>query len=251
MIEIQNIRHRIDGADILHPLSLSLPDRQLIALIGPNGAGKSTLLSLMARLQPLQEGDIVIDGKSVRATPTRELAQHIAIFQQHVHLMSRLRVRELLMMARFPYHRGWPKASDHAVCQRMIEAFNLQDLAERFLDTLSGGQRQRALAAMVFAQDTPTILLDEPLNNLDMRHARELMGILRRAVDEHGKRIVLVLHDVNYAARYADYVVALADGHIRCHGPASAVLTAEHLSGLYQTPVSTLEHEHQRLCVYY
>lgn len=251
MIDIQNIRHQIDGVDILHPLSLTLPERQLIALIGPNGAGKSTLLSLIARLQPLQQGDIMIDGKSVRTTDTRELAQHIAIFQQHIHLMSRLRVRELLMMARFPYHQGWPKAHDRAVCQRMIEAFSLQDMAERFLDTLSGGQRQRALAAMVFAQDTPTILLDEPLNNLDMHHARELMGILRNAVDAHGKRIILVLHEVNYAARYADYVVAMSHGRIHCHGPAQEVLTAETLSALYQTPVSTLEHPSQRLCVYY
>lgn len=251
MIDIRDVRYHIDNKEILKPLSLSLPERQLIALIGPNGAGKSTLLSLIARLNPLQSGNILIDGKSLRHTDTRELAKHIAIFQQHTQLMSRLRVRELLMMARFPYHRGWPKARDREACERVLHEFHLDEIAERFLDTLSGGQRQRTLAAMVFAQDTPTILLDEPLNNLDMRHARDLMGILRRAVDEQGKRIVLVLHDVNYAARYADYVVAMADGEIRHHGPAAEVLTAARLSALYQIPVDTLEHQAQRLCLYY
>ena len=251
MIEIRNVDYHIDKKTILQPISLDLPERQLIALIGPNGAGKSTLLSLIARLNTLQNGDIIIDGKNIRHTDTRELAKHIAIFQQHTQIMSRLRVRELLIMARFPYHRGWPKAQDRDICARILQEFSLENIADRFLDTLSGGQRQRTLAAMVFAQDTPTILLDEPLNNLDMRHARELMLILRRAVDEQGKRVVLVLHDVNYAARYADYVVAMAEGQIRHHGSTAEVLTAEQLSALYQIPVDTLEHQAQRLCLYY
>lgn len=251
MIEIQNVQYHIDGKSILEPINLNLPDKQLIALIGPNGAGKSTLLSLIARLNSLQTGDIIIDGKNIRHTNSRELAKHIAIFQQHSQLMSRLRVRELLMMARFPYHRGWPKAADHERIAALIEQFHLTDIAERFLDSLSGGQRQRSLAAMVFAQDTPTILLDEPLNNLDMRHARDLMQILRQAVDEQGKRIVLVLHDVNYAARYADYIVAMANGQIFAHGSSSEILNAQTLSTLYQIPVDTLEHQAQRLCLYY
>lgn len=251
MITITDLEYRIDGNAILNPIHLTLPDRKLIALIGPNGAGKSTLLNLIARLIPLQKGRIVIDGKDIATTDTRELAKHIAIFQQSTQMMSRLRIDELLLMARFPYHRGWPKTYDHDICEKMLNTFQLTDIRHRFLDRLSGGQRQRALCAMVFAQDTPTILLDEPLNNLDMRHARELMQTLRRAVDEQNKRIILVLHDINYAAKYADYIVAMADGEICYHGEKDNVLTAEKISHLYQIPVSTIETTTQTFCNYY
>lgn len=251
MIEIKNLNYQIEQTPILQEINLSLPDHALIALIGPNGAGKSTLLSLIARLIPLQTGEIFIDGKNLRTTATREMAKHLAIFQQHTQLMSRLRVNELLLMARFPYHRGFPKAQDKAICNAMIARFHLENIAHRFLDTLSGGQRQRALAAMVFAQDTPNILLDEPLNNLDMRHARDLMNILRDAVDKHQKRVLLVLHDVNYAAKYADYIVALKDGRIHWHGATKDILNSENLSKLYQIPVYTTDHEQQRFCIYY
>lgn len=251
MITIKNVQYHINGNRILQPINLELPDCQLIALIGPNGAGKSTLLNLIARLLPLQQGSIDIDGKNLATTDTRELAKHLVIFQQHTQLMSRLRIDELLLMARFPYHRGWPRAQDHDICEKMLEAFSLTEIRHHFLDRLSGGQRQRALCAMVFAQDTPTILLDEPLNNLDMRHARDLMQTLRRAVDEHGKRIILVLHDINYAAKYADHIVAMADGAIRHNGATTDILTAENISDLYQIPVHIVSHEEQTLCNYY
>lgn len=251
MIRIKDLHYDINGNRILQSINLDLPDHQLIALIGPNGAGKSTLLNLIARLLPLQHGSINIDGKDLASTDTRELAKHLAIFQQNTQLMSRLRIEELLLMARFPYHRGWPKANDYAICEKMLDTFALTDIRHRFLDRLSGGQRQRALCAMVFAQDTPTILLDEPLNNLDMRHARDLMQTLRRAVDEHSKRIILVLHDINYAAKYADYIVAMADGAIRYHGASADVLTSAHISELYQIPVHTVAHGEQTFCNYY
>lgn len=251
MIDIDHLSCSIDGTPILTDINLQLPRAQLTALIGPNGAGKSTLLAHLARLTPIQEGRITISGLDIAKTDTRELAKYIAIFQQNTTLMSRLTIDELLTIARFPYHRGWPKAADRAICEEMLDAFNLTDIRGRFLDSLSGGQRQRALCAMVFAQDTPVILLDEPLNNLDMRHARDLMQTLRRAVDQHSKTVVLVLHDINYTAKYADYTAALADGKIQFSGATADVLNADNISALYQIPIETLTHRGQTLCSYY
>ena len=251
MIEIKNLTYKIREKIILSNINLSLPDEKLIALIGPNGAGKSTLLSLMARLIPLQEGKIIIDNKDLLTTTRNVLAKTIAIFQQQSDIKSRLKVKELVMMARFPYHKGRQQEKDKKIVAEMLEIFSLTEIAERFLDNLSGGQRQRALAAMVFAQDTPTILLDEPLNNLDMRHAKDLMEILRRGVELNKKRIVLVLHDVNYAAKYADFVVAMKNGEINFSGNCQEVLSEQNLQKLYQIPVSIIEHQNQKFCFYY
>lgn len=251
MIEIKNLTYKIREKIILSNINLSLPDEKLIALIGPNGAGKSTLLSLMARLIPLQEGKIIIDNKDLLTTTRNVLAKTIAIFQQQSDIKSRLKVKELVMMARFPYHKGRPQEKDKKIVAEMLELFSLTEISERFLDNLSGGQRQRALAAMVFAQDTPTILLDEPLNNLDMRHAKDLMEILRRGVELNKKRIVLVLHDVNYAAKYADFVVAMKNGEINFSGNCQEVLSEQNLQELYQIPVSVIKHQGQNFCFYY
>ncbi|SUO93177.1 ABC transporter ATP-binding protein [Suttonella ornithocola] len=251
MIEIENLSYQINQHTILKPTTLSLPSRQLIALIGPNGAGKSTLLNHIARLIPIQSGRILIDGKDINTTPSRELAKQLTLFQQHTQLLSRLRIEELLLIARYPYHQGRPNQHDRHICEKNLQTFALTDIRKRFLDTLSGGQRQRALCAMAFAQDTPTILLDEPLNNLDMRYARELMQILRTAVDQHQKSILLVLHDINYAARYADYIVAMANGEIRHHGKTQDILTASNISALYQTPVTLIEGQSHPMCNFY
>ena len=251
MIEIKNLTYKIREKIILSNINLSLPDEKLIALIGPNGAGKSTLLSLMARLIPLQEGKIIIDNKDLLTTTRNVLAKTIAIFQQQSDIKSRLKVKELVMMARFPYHKGRPQEKDKKIVAEMLELFSLTEISERFLDNLSGGQRQRALAAMVFAQDTPTILLDEPLNNLDMRHAKDLMEILRRGVELNKKRIILVLHDVNYAAKYADFVVAMKNGEINFSGNCQEVLSEQNLQKLYQIPVSVIKYQGQNFCFYY
>ena len=165
--------------------------------------------------------------------------------------MSRLTIEELLTFARFPYHRGRPRAHDRDIIHSTLAYFDLTDLRHTYIDALSGGQRQRALVAMTFAQDTDYILLDEPLNNLDMHYARNLMANLRQAVDDYGKTILVVLHDINYAAHYADHVVAMQHGQIRHSGATNEVLTADNIGALYDMDVEMLSHGGKRVCLYF
>ncbi|HRO14380.1 MAG TPA: ATP-binding cassette domain-containing protein, partial [Paracoccus sp. (in: a-proteobacteria)] len=178
MIRIEGVTHRIGPAPILHDIDLTLPRGKLIALIGPNGAGKSTLLRLVARLEPLQAGRITVDGLDIATTAAEKLALTMAVMGQQTHIASRLRVAELVGFGRWPHHHGRPCRADREAVDRALAAFDLQPLAHRFLDEISGGQDQRAHLAMTFAQGTDWLLLDEPLNNLDVAHSRALMARL-------------------------------------------------------------------------
>lgn len=233
MIEIHGVSHAIGGKDILRDVDLVLPAGGVTALIGPNGAGKSTLLSLIGRLQPLQSGQILVGGLPVDRTPGRDLAKILAILKQDVHLGARLRVRELVGLGRYPHSRGRITDDDRQLIGEALRQFDLETVADRFLDTLSGGQRQRAMVAMTLCQGTRYILLDEPLNNLDMFHARGLMHAIRRTADDLGRTFVVVLHDVNHAAVHADRIVAMKDGRIVAHGAPEEVLTPDLLRMLY------------------
>lgn len=247
MIKINNVSHHIGKQQILHDISLSLPPSQVIALIGPNGAGKSTLFSVMARLQPLQSGQVsfVIGNEEhdIVSRPARTLSKTVAMLGQDNQVQGRLRVHELLMFGRYPYHQGQPTADDRQKVQAIIERFELGPLAERFLSTLSGGQRQRVLIAMIVCQDTPYLLLDEPLNNLDMYHAGRLMRELRELSHNEQKTVVIVLHDINQAAQFADTVVTMKEGRVLATGAPVDVLTHETMKELYNVDVTVLTHE--------
>jgi len=242
MIRIENVSFRHRTVPILSDITLTIEKGGVVALVGPNGAGKSTLLSLVARLQPLQMGNIQIDGLPVDATPGRQLARVVAILRQDTTVASRLTVRELVSFGRFPHGRGRLSAADHAIVDAALARFDLADLAGRFIETLSGGQRQRALVAMAFAQGTDYLLLDEPLNNLDMYYARELMRALRAAADENGKTVVIVLHDINQASAHADRIVAMKGGRILADGAPCDILTPDMLEAVFglRAPVETI-----------
>jgi iron complex transport system ATP-binding protein len=203
---------------------------------------------LIARLRPLQSGRITVDGLPVDTTPSRQLARIMAILRQDPGIASRLRVAELVGFGRFPHHRGRLTAKDREIIAASLEQFDLSDLAPRFIDTLSGGQRQRALVAMTFCQGTDYILLDEPLNNLDMFHARNLMRTLRRIADDHGKTVLIVLHDINHAASYADRVVAMKDGAVIASGETTDVIRPEILERIFGFSMR-VEHIDGRLTV--
>lgn len=247
MIKINNLSHYIGKQQILHDIDLSLPPAQVIALIGPNGAGKSTLFSIMARLQPLQDGQVsfLVDNKEhdIANSDARSLAKTVAMLSQDNNVQGRLRVHELLMFGRYPYHQGRPTVSDQQKVDEIIERFELQELANRFLSTLSGGQRQRVLIAMIVCQDTPYLLLDEPLNNLDMYHAGRLMRELRSLSHNQQKTVVIVLHDINQAAQFADTVVTMKDGQVLAVGSPNEVLTPETIKQLYEVEVTVLSHQ--------
>jgi len=253
MINIKNVSHHIGKQQILHDINLSLPPAQVIALIGPNGAGKSTLFSLLARLQPLQAGQVsfVVDdeARDIGSCEARTLAKTVAMLSQDNQVQGRLRVHELLMFGRYPYHQGRPTADNQQQVDEIITRFELEPLADRFLSTLSGGQRQRVLIAMIVCQDTPYLLLDEPLNNLDMYHSGRLMRELRTLSHQQQKTVVIVLHDINQAAQFADTVVTMKAGQVTAIGKPADVLTQETMKDLYNVDVTVLNHQDRPVIV--
>lgn len=235
MIDVQGVSHRIGQAQILQDVGLRLERGGVIALAGPNGAGKSTLLSLMARLQPLQSGRITVDDLTVGNCDDRALSRKLAILPQHVNASSRLTVRDLVAFGRYPHHRGRPGAEDRERVKDALSLFELDAFAERQLETLSGGQRQRAFVAMAYVQDTDFLLLDEPLNNLDLAASRSLMARLRDLADSKGRTVVIVLHDINYATAYADRIVVMKAGQVAADGTPEEVVTEAALRAAFET----------------
>lgn len=235
MIEIQDVSHRIGRAQILQDVSLRLDRGGVIALAGPNGAGKSTLLSLMARLQPLQRGRITVDGLQIGSCEDRALARKLAILPQQVNASSRLTVRDLIGFGRYPHHQGRPGSGDRSRVEEALVLFDLAEFAGRQLETLSGGQRQRAFVAMAYVQDTDFLLLDEPLNNLDLAASRGLMARLRDLADSKGRTVVIVLHDINYATAYADRIVVMKAGQVVADGAPAGVVTEKMLRSVFET----------------
>lgn len=233
MIRIENVSLVKQSTRILDKINLDLPKGGVTALIGPNGAGKSSLLSLVARLQPMQEGKISINDLPVDRTPTSELAKVMAILRQDPSVATRLTVRELVGFGRFPYNRGRLDARDREIIEDALVQFDLLGFADRLIDTLSGGQKQRALVAMAFCQGTEYLLLDEPLNNLDMFYAKQLMCTLRKLADEQGRTIIIVLHDINHAAAHADRIIAMRDGQVVANGAPSEILNSETLQQVF------------------
>ncbi|MEW2914148.1 ATP-binding cassette domain-containing protein [Leisingera sp. JC11] len=238
MIEISGLSYGPAANPILQDIDAGLPAGRVTALIGPNGAGKSTLLKLIARQLTARSGSIRMDGMDLAQAVPAGLARKMAVVAQHLSVASRVRVRDLIGFGRWPHSAGRLGPADHAAIAEAVALFDLDELQQRFLDELSGGQRQRAFIAMAYAQDTDWLLLDEPLNNLDLHHARNLMAQLRHLAEAQGKGIVIVVHDLNYAISWSDHVVALRDGQVAFQGPVAEAATAERLSALYQTPVA-------------
>ena len=251
MIDARDVVKRHGSTTVLDAVSLQIPKQQFTAIIGPNGAGKSTLLSLVSRLMPMSSGTVRVDGLDVATTASDALSRVMAILRQDNQSALRLTVRDLVGFGRFPHSKGRLTVEDLKHVEDALEYLQLQPLAERFLDELSGGQRQRAYIAMVLCQDTPYLLLDEPLNNLDMAHAVGMMKLLRRAVDERGKTVVVVLHDINFASCYADHIIAMKDGGVAHEGSPQQVVQDGVLSALYGIEVTVHEVKGQRLCHYF
>ncbi len=251
MIEIKNVTKAYDKAVVVDGVTLQIPAGGITSIIGPNGAGKSTLLSMISRLLPMNNGQVLVDGLDVSTTSGDVLARRLSILRQDNHIGSRLTVRDLVTFGRYPYSKGRPTVEDLKHVRVALQYLNLENLSERFLDELSGGQRQRAFVAMVLCQDTDYVLMDEPLNNLDMKHAVAMMKILRRAADELGKTVVLVLHDVNFASCYSDYIVAMKDGKIACHGSTRDIMSTHVMCNVYDIDIAVKDIDGKRIAIYY
>ncbi|MGH1464800.1 MAG: ATP-binding cassette domain-containing protein [Cognatishimia sp.] len=236
MIETRNLTVAIEGTKILHDVSITLPKGKLTAIVGPNGAGKSTLLTAMGRLTPIHSGDVFFDSFPIGSIATSALAKRLSIFRQSTPVAPRLSVRDLISFGRYPHASGKMTGADKLIVEQAIARLDLSDFADRYLDALSGGQRQRALLGMALAQTGDVMLLDEPLNNLDISHARAVMRVAREEVAQ-GRTVAVVIHDLTIAGAHCDHVIALKNGRLHSEGAPIDVLSQEGLSDLYDTPV--------------
>ena len=248
---VKDLIKKYDGKTVVDSVSFQLPEKSVISMIGPNGAGKSTVLNILSRLIARDSGVVDFQGTDITKWKSRELSKRLAILTQQNNIQMKLTVRELVAFGRFPYSGSRITPEDDAVIDRAISYMELDDFRDRFIDELSGGQRQRAYIAMVIAQDTEYILLDEPTNNLDIYHATNMMKIVRRLCDELGKTVILVLHEINYAAFYSDYSCAFAEGRIVKFGTVKEVMTRENLSRIYGVDFEIMEVSGKPLSIYY
>jgi iron complex transport system ATP-binding protein len=215
-----NLTLAYDQQEIIRDLAVSIPDGRVTALVGPNGCGKSTLLRGLARLMAPRSGAVLLDGKAITRLPSKEVARQLGILPQGPTAPEGMTVRELVAQGRYPHQsllRQWSPDDEEAV-ERALTITSLVELGERQLDTLSGGQRQRAWIAMTLAQETPVLLLDEPTTFLDLAHQVEILSLLDELNEREGRTIVMVLHDINQACRYAHHLVALKDGRVVAQG---------------------------------
>ena len=249
MLEI--LQNGLEHKKVVDGVTMKIQKQKITSFIGPNGAGKSTVLSMISRLIMADEGIIHIDGKELSTCKSNELAKKISILKQSNHINVRLTVRELVSFGRFPYSQGSLTKEDWKFVDEAIEYMELEDMQDKYLDELSGGQQQRAYIAMVIAQNTEYILLDEPLNNLDMKHSVQIMKVLRRLVDELGKTVVIVIHDINFASCYSDYIVALKDGKIVKEGPTDEIIHPSVLKDIYDMDINIQHIDNNKICVFY
>ena len=250
-MQISELTKTYDGKTVVDSVSFEIPKGKVLSLIGPNGAGKSTVMGMISRLIARDEGLVDFHGKDIGKWKSRELSKKLAILTQSNQIQMKLTVQELVAFGRFPYSGNRITKEDQDIIDQAIAYMELEDMKDQFIDELSGGQRQRAMIAMVIAQDTEYVLLDEPTNNLDIYHATNMMKIVRRLCDELGKTVVLVLHEINYAAFYSDYICAFVDGRIAKFGTVEEVMTKENLSEIYQVDFEIQMVKGRPLAIYY
>ncbi|MEC0232241.1 iron ABC transporter ATP-binding protein [Paenibacillus alba] len=251
MIEVRHVSKFYGNNPVVDDVSIRISKGKVTSFIGPNGAGKSTLISMISRLLSIDSGEILIDGEDVTKAKSQELAKKIAILKQSNHIQVRLTVRDLVSFGRFPYSQGKLTKEDWQFVDEAIRYMELENMQHKYLDQLSGGQNQRAYIAMVIAQNTEYILLDEPLNNLDMKHSVQIMKVLRRLADELGKTIVIVIHDINFASCYSDYIVAFKQGKVVKEGRTDEMIDSAVLHEIYDMDIAIQEINGNKICVYF
>ncbi|TDX32747.1 iron complex transport system ATP-binding protein [Modicisalibacter xianhensis] len=240
-------RRVLDGVD------LTVAEGKLTVLLGPNGSGKSTLLKTLARTLTPNAGRVCLDGQDIHRRNTREVAQRLGILPQGPSAPEGLTVRQLVAMGRFPHQRLWRQDAeqDNRAIREAMDYADVTDFAERSVDALSGGQRQRCWIAMVLAQETDLILLDEPTTFLDLKVQVDLLELLVRLAHDKGRTLLVVLHDLNLAAAYADILIMMRQGRIEHSGPPETVFTSAHLKQVFDLDAHVIRDPHTRrlLCV--
>jgi len=251
MIQVRELTKFYGKKAVVEDVSVNIHRGKITSFIGPNGAGKSTLLSMVSRLLDADTGEVLVDKRDVKKMKSNDFAKQVSILKQSNFMNVRLTIRELVSFGRYPHSKGRLNAEDIRIIDQSLDYMELADMQHEYLDELSGGQRQRAFISMVIAQDTDYILLDEPLNNLDMKHSVQIMKILRRLVDELGKTVVIVLHDINFASVYSDRIVALKNGRVIKDGPTNDIINSESLKEIYDMDIPIKQLSNCRICVYF
>lgn len=244
MFEVDAASFTVGGQCLLQPTDLTFAEGRVYGLIGHNGSGKSTLLKLLARQQSISQGEIRLDGRSLPTWGTREFARQVAYLPQHLPGAENLTGRELVGFGRYPWHGllGRLSQADHVQIERAIALTHTEAFADRLVDTLSGGERQRVWLAMLLAQGSRYLLLDEPLAALDIAHQVEVLALVRQLCRELGLSVIIVLHDINMAARYCDHLVALHSGRLLAQGPPNEIMCATTLQAVYGIPMRVMAH---------
>lgn len=237
--ELRNVRMVIDQQEILKPLTLTLPPHRVIGLIGHNGSGKSTLMKLLSRQYQATHGDILWQQQPLADWKSKAFARQVACLPQQLPAAEGMTVRELVSLGRFPWQGALGKTSqeDRQRIDQAIASVDLSHYADRLVESLSGGERQRAWIAMCVVQASHCLLLDEPTSALDIAHQKEVLNVIRRLSDQHQLTVIMVLHDINMAARVCDEFVALRHGEVIFQGDRAALMTPQRLESIYGVPM--------------
>lgn len=234
-ITTKNLNISYGNVDIVKDLNLNIPKGKITTIIGANGCGKSTILKTIGRVITPKSGNIYINGKDIYKENPREIAKNMAILPQSPQAPSGLTVEELIAYGRFPHQKGFGKANDKDkdIVNWALEITGIEEFKDRNIDDLSGGQRQRAWIAMALAQETDILLLDEPTTYLDLAHQLEILKLLEDLNKKQGRTIVMVIHELNNAARFADHMIGIKKGRVVCEGSADEVMTKENLKEIF------------------
>jgi len=251
MFEVKNITKMYGARKVLDDVSLSFKTGKITSLVGANGAGKSTLLSIMARFLKQDSGDVFFEGKNINNYKNVEIAKKIASLRQSNSFNIRISVRELVAFGRFPHSKGRLKKEDEEIIDRALEYMAIASMQHKYIDQLSGGERQRVFIAMILAQDTDHILLDEPLNNLDMKQSSSIMKNLRNIVDETKKTIIIVVHDINCASCYSEEIVAMKQGKLMLQATPNEFMKEEVIKEIFEVDCKIADVGGNKICVYH
>lgn len=250
MIKLENVEKYYDDNAKIGPINFEIKEGGFNSIIGPNGAGKSTTLLMIGRLLSMDSGRITVGGMDVSNCSSEELSKNLSILRQENNFTSKITVKQLVSFGRYPYTKGRLTPNDMEIIDKYINFLELKHLENRYLDELSGGERQRAYVAMVLAQDTKYVLLDEPLNNLDVARSVSMMRYLRKACDELGRTILLVIHDINFAAMFSDRIFAMKKGKLIFEGSVNEVMNTETLSNIFETQINVIDSPFGKVAVY-
>lgn len=242
-IEARDLSVGYGKRPVIEEMDLTIPESQITSIIGPNGCGKSTLLKTVARILKPSHGSVLLDGKAIHNQSTRDIAKKIAILAQSPHTPEEITVKDLVSYGRSPYQKGFGQltAKDWEMIHWALGETNLLEYADRYVHALSGGQRQRVWIAMALAQDTDILLLDEPTTYLDLAHQLDVLQVLERLNKKQGKTIVMVMHDLNHASRFSDFIVSMRDGEVIKAGSPRDVMTNKVLRSVFDIDAHIVE----------